>query len=106
MQIHTTLVSGKRHLKIKHSEANCMMIKEEAAKILLFYEIDPRGRPTITAGSDHYIHTLRLYVRASPLFKISQNKRNKTGGINDPLGQTHSLISSEHCIRLKFVSLR
>ena len=27
----------------------------------------------------------------------------KTGVINDPLGQTHSFASSEHCFRLKFV---
>ena len=30
-------------------------------------------------------------------------KLSKTGVINDPLGQTHSLGSSEHCFRLKFV---
>ena len=34
-----------------------------------------------------------------------KNTGNKTGVINDPLGQTHSLASSEHCFRLKFVSL-
>ena len=28
-----------------------------------------------------------------------------TGVINDPLGHTHSLASSEHCFRLKFVLL-
>ena len=32
-----------------------------------------------------------------------QSKSNKTGVINYPLGQTHSLASSEHCFRLKFV---
>ena len=32
-------------------------------------------------------------------------KVTKTGVINDPLGQTHSLASSEHCFRLKFVLL-
>ena len=31
---------------------------------------------------------------------ISQDKYNKTGVINDPLGQTHSLASSEHCFLL------
>ena len=31
---------------------------------------------------------------------------NKTGVINDPLGQTHSLDSSEHCSHLKFVLFR
>ena len=31
--------------------------------------IDPRGRPTVTAGSDHYFHTCLSYVRPS-LFKI------------------------------------
>lgn len=31
---------------------------------LLYLSIDPRGQPTITAGSDHYFHThvVRLYV--------------------------------------------
>ena len=29
--------------------------------------------------------------------------KKKTGVINDPLGQTHILASSEHCFRLKFV---
>ena len=29
-----------------------------------------------------------------------QLKRYKTGVINDPLGQTHSLASSEHCFVL------
>ena len=31
-----------------------------------------------------------------------KNKSHKTGVINDPLGQTHSLASSEHCFHLKF----
>ena len=31
------------------------------------------------------------------------SKNYKTGVINDPLGQTHILASSEHCFRLKFV---
>ena len=30
-------------------------------------------------------------------------KWNKSGVINDPLGKTHSLASSEHCFHLKFV---
>ena len=55
-------------------------------------------------GSDHYFHKC-LSVRPCPIFKISQNKTYKTGVINDPLGQTHSLTSSEHCFRLKFVLL-
>ena len=36
--------------------------------------IDPRSRPTVTAGSDHYFCTCCLSVRPSPLFKISNNK--------------------------------
>ena len=31
--------------------------------------------------------------------------RNKTGVINDPLGQTHSLACSEHWFRFVFVLL-
>ena len=34
--------------------------------------IDPRGRPTVTAGSDHCFHKCRPSVRPSPLSK--QNK--------------------------------
>ena len=34
---------------------------------------DPQGRPTVTAGSDHYFHTCPS-VRPSPILKISQNK--------------------------------
>ena len=32
-----------------------------------------------------------------------KSKMDKTCVINDPLGQTHSLASSEHCFRLKVV---
>ena len=34
---------------------------------------------------------------------MTRLKENKTGVINDPLGQTNNLASSEHCFRLKFV---
>ena len=34
---------------------------------------------------------------------LVKKEKNKTGVINDPLGQTHSLASSEHCFHLKFV---
>ena len=34
---------------------------------------DPRGRPTVTAGSDHYFCPCCLSVHPCPLFKISQN---------------------------------
>ena len=40
--------------------------------------IDPRGRPTVTAGSDLYFRTCCLSVRPSPLFKISQKSKTKT----------------------------
>ena len=32
-----------------------------------------------------------------------KNKKHKTGVINDPLGQTQSPASGEHCLRLNFV---
>ena len=32
--------------------------------------------------------------------EVTDLEVNKTGVINDPLGQTHSLASSEHCILL------
>ena len=44
--------------------------------------IDPRGRPTVTAGSDHCFHTWCLYVRPSPLFKMSQNKTKQISSEN------------------------
>ena len=41
------------------------------------YAIDPRGRPAVTAGSDHYCHTgVYATVRPSPPFQISKNKTN------------------------------
>ena len=36
--------------------------------------LDPRGRPTVTVGSDHYFCTCCLYIRLSQHFKIFQNK--------------------------------
>ena len=51
-------------------------------------DIDPRGRPTLMAGSDHYFRTWCLSVRPSSLFKISKKQNNfqvriviATGGI-------------------------
>ena len=38
--------------------------------------IDPLGRPTIPAGSDHYFGTCCPYVRLSPLFKSSKTTEN------------------------------
>ena len=45
----------------------------ERVKIMI---IDPRGQPTVKAGSDHYLCWLSVLssVRTSPVFKISQNK--------------------------------
>ena len=37
--------------------------------------IDPLGRPTVPAGSDHNFCSCFRSVRPSPLFKTSQNKR-------------------------------
>ena len=38
-----------------------------------------------------------------PTDKVHKTNSYKTGVINDPLGHTHSLASSEHCFGLKFV---
>ena len=35
--------------------------------------------------------------------KLAKLQLYKTGVINDPHGQAHSLSSREHCIRFKFV---
>ena len=39
--------------------------------------IDPRDRPTVTAGSDHYFCACCPFVRPSPLFKSSTTKQQK-----------------------------
>ena len=65
-------------------------------------DIDPRGRPTVTAGSDHYFRTCCLYVlpsvRPSPLLIISQIKFQTwiviaTGGT---VGLAEWIISDTH----------
>ena len=45
---------------------------------------DPRGRHTVTAAAstDHYFRTCCLYVRPSPLFKISQSKSKQISSRN------------------------
>ena len=43
---------------------------------------DPRGRPTITAGGDHYFRTCCLYVR--PHF--SKSRRTKTCKVQERIG--------------------
>ena len=59
----------------------------------MYYEIY-----RITINSNHLCSLLIEYHRS-----FKNCKRNKTGVINDPLCQTHSLASSEHCSRLNFV---
>ena len=38
-----------------------------------------------------------------PNFHLNDAVKPETGVINDPLGHTHSLASSEYCFPLKFV---
>ena len=49
--------------------------------------------------------TVARLIMISKWKATNNNKhyKNKTGVINDPLGQTHSLASSEHCFHFKFV---
>ena len=42
----------------------------------LAWLFDPRGRLTVTAGSDHLFHTCSLYVHAQSTFQILE-KQNK-----------------------------
>ena len=53
----------------KHSE-----VYEGKITTLIRSFFDPRGRPTVTAGSVHYFRPWCLYFRLSPLFKIVQKK--------------------------------
>ena len=43
------------------------------------------------------------YVLLQVKLTFYENIKYKTGVINDPLGQTHSPASSEHCFRFKLV---
>ena len=73
--------------------------------LLLFYTIDPQGRLTITAGSDHYFFAsvvCTFSVRPSLLFKITQNKTTfkwETGGtvslVEWIIDDTHLLFSTQ-----------
>ena len=56
---------------------------------------------TVKANQAH-IYSL-INVLPDIYFPITNRKQNKTGVINDPLGQTHSLASSEHCFRWEVV---
>ena len=47
----------------------------------------------------------RLERRIKSFARKRSRKKNKTGVINDPLGQTYSLASSEHCFHSCFVPL-
>ena len=69
--------------KIKQSKTNKMRnepvkVGKDEEKLFfistfnLFLDIDPLGRPTVTAGSDHCFYTCRPFVRTSPLFKIKR----------------------------------
>ena len=61
--------------------------------ILAFF--DPLGRPTVMAGS-----CFCTFVTCRPSIRPHFSKLAKqTSKINDPLGQTHSLASNEHCFR-------
>ena len=65
-------------------------------------DIDPRGRPTVTAGSDHYFRTCCLYIRPSvPTFQnlAKQNVQARiviaTGGTVDLAGW---IIDDKHVL--------
>ena len=56
----------------------------------------------LTTKRDFALLNLAQSPRISLLLQKNWQKQreNKTGVINDPLGQTHSLASSEHCFLL------
>ena len=69
--------------------------------------IDPRGRPTVTAGSGHYFRTCCLYVRLSTLrtsvslFKISQKNKvqaRKVIATGGTVGLTEWIIDDTHVL--------
>ena len=45
---------------------------EQRVRFWYFPVIDPRGRPKVTADSDHCFCTCRPFIRPSPLFKTKQ----------------------------------
>ena len=76
--------------------------------------VDPRGRPTVTAGNDHYFRTCCLYVRPSvrpsPLLKISQNKTKVQAKLVFVIGGTVGLaewiIEDTHVLLLLLFSVQ
>ena len=70
-------------------------IEKNSLSHLIFihaFTFDPRGRPTVTAGSDHYFsRVVYTSVRPSSLFKILQNKTKVQGGIVIATGRTVGL---------------
>ena len=62
-----------------------------------------RGAKIITSFSPELLET---YSAVPSFIWHPTKKKRKTDVINDPLGQTHSLASSEYCFRLKFVLFR
>ena len=76
--------------------------------ILTILSYDKTGKKLIqrsyfwfTDGSDHYFHTWWLYVRPHFHNVKREHKYYKTGVIYDPLGQTHSLASCQHCFHFE-----
>ena len=73
--------------------------------INIAHENWPRGRPTVTAGSDHYFHTCCPSVSKSPLFKISKNKKLSSENYSDRYWRDCGSVRVDHwwhtsCIRL------
>ena len=61
-----------------------------------------REKDEITLHKEIFEHFQEIYEMARAGTYL-QKIIHKTVVINDPLCQTHSLASSEHCFRLKFV---
>ena len=52
------------------------MIEEVEQEEISLHSFDPRGRPTVTTGNDHYFHMMSVLI--SQLCKISQSKLNSS----------------------------
>ena len=78
-------------------------MKETFSMITIYFPSSTRI--TISLTEEKYISTVVIWkLRSRATFNqcLSKNNIDKTGVINDPLGQTHSLAISEHCFRLTF----
>ena len=59
-------------------------------QLYIFISFDPLGRPTVTAGSDHYFRTYCPFVR--PHFSNLTKQQKKMVATNETVGLAERII--------------